>query len=167
MLARPTWSVRALRDGPPSPSTSDADASSHPASEPVTTPTQLHHLLRLAALPLPASRQEEDAMLATLDSQLRFVRAVQSVDTRGVKPLSAIRDETANGVRERALGLAQLRDVLENEALVGHYKRPRRLRDAPPPVQPDAQEWDALSTASRRAGKYFVVESGSKDDGAL
>ncbi|KAM4059936.1 glu-tRNAGln amidotransferase C subunit [Hirsutella rhossiliensis] len=159
MLSRPTWSVRSLRYGSPS-----AAASTEPVA--TTTPAQLHHLLRLAALPLPASKYDEDAMLATLDSQLRFVRAVQSVDTRGVEPLSAIRDETAQGVGERALGLADLRHVLDKEALVGHYRRPRRVRDAPLPAQPDAGEWDALSTASRKAGKYFVVESGPKDGGA-
>lgn len=67
-------------------------------------------------------------MLATLSSQLGFVRAIQSVDTDGVAPLRVIRDETALGLREQTIGLAELRDALESEVVVGHAKRPRRRR---------------------------------------
>lgn len=155
LLSRPTWSVRSLR-GPPTPS---PEQQRHHA----ITPPQLHHLLRLAALPQPASAGEEAAMIATLQSQLQFVRAVQRVDTAGVEPLSAIRDETDAAVREGTVGLEDLRDALGREARVGHYKRPRRVREK---VDAPAEEWDALSTASRKAGKYFVVESGSKENGA-
>jgi len=104
-------------------------------------------------------------MIATLQSQLHFVRAVQRVDTTGVEPLRAIRDETDAAVREQTIGLQDLKGVLEKEELVGHYQRPRRLRDR---IESDAEKWDALSTASRRAGKYFVVQSGknSNDEAA-
>lgn len=179
MLARPTWSVASLLDGhpaasPSSPSSpspgpatpSDAAATPSDAADAPITPAQLHHLLRLAALPLPASEQEEAGMLATLDSQLRFVRAVQGVDTRGVEPLCAIRDETAQGLRERTVGLADLRHAIDAEVRVGHYGRPRRPAGASPaPAHPDAQEWNVLSTAPRKAGKYLVVESAPKDGG--
>ncbi|PHH93167.1 hypothetical protein CDD83_10716 [Cordyceps sp. RAO-2017] len=154
LLANPTWSVRSLRA--PEPSVADQDA------EPVTV-AQLHHLLRLAALPLPKSKQDEEAMIATLHSQLRFVRAVQRVNTEGVEPLSAIRDETDEGVKERTIGLADLRHALDEETLVGHYKRPRRVKEK---LRSEAEMWDVLATASKKAGKYFVVGSGPKENGA-
>ncbi|PNY28483.1 Uncharacterized protein TCAP_01574 [Tolypocladium capitatum] len=151
MLSEPTWSVRSLR-GPSTPS---------PEQQPITPP-QLHHLLRLAALPQPASADEEAAMITTLQNQLQFVRAVQRVDTAGVEPLSAIRDETDEAVRANTVGLEDLREVLNREARVGHYKRPRRVKEK---VEAEAEQWDALSTASRKAGKYFVVESRTKENG--
>ncbi|POR34144.1 Uncharacterized protein TPAR_05676 [Tolypocladium paradoxum] len=156
MLSKPTWSVRSLR-GPSTPSPEQQQQQLEPI-----TPPQLHHLLRLAALPQPASADEEADMIATLQSQLQFVRAVQRVDTAGVEPLSAIRDETDEAVRENTVGLDDLRHVLDKEARVGHYKRPRRVKEK---VDAEAEEWDALSTASRKAGKYFVVESASKENG--
>jgi len=67
-------------------------------------------------------------MLATLSSQLHFVRAIQGVDTADVAPLHAIRDETAQGLREQTIGLAGLREALDAEDIVGHARRPRRRR---------------------------------------
>ncbi|KKP01236.1 hypothetical protein THAR02_06674 [Trichoderma harzianum] len=125
----------------------------------VITPSQLHHLLRLSALPLPKSPAEEQSMIATLQSQLQFARAVQKVDTKGVEPLRAIRDETEAAVKEMTIGLKDLEEVLAKETLVGHYQRPRRAKER---IESDAENWDALATASRKAGKYFVVESGKK-----
>lgn len=78
-------------------------------------------------------------MLATLSSQLHFVRAIQEVDTSGVAPLRAIRDETALGLREQTIGLAELRDALESEVVVGHARRPRRRRQ-PHGLAPHAVE---------------------------
>ena len=63
-----------------------------------------------------------------LEAQLAFVRAVRDVDTRGVEPLRAVRDETAAGARERAVGLDALRPFLAREDVVGHARRPRRRR---------------------------------------
>lgn len=88
-------------------------------------------------------------MLATLSSQLRFVRAIQSVDTSGVAPLRVIRDETALGLREQTIGLAELRDALESEVVVGHARRPRRRRQAQG-LAPRAVEQQSSST--RQAG---------------
>ncbi len=99
-------------------------------------------------------------MIATLQSQLHFVRAIQRVDTTGVEPLQAIRDETKEGREEATVSLKDLKDILAKETLVGHYKRPRRVKAW---VEAEAEQWDALSTASRKAGKYFVVEAGKKE----
>ncbi|KAK7417180.1 hypothetical protein QQX98_004783 [Neonectria punicea] len=148
ILSKPTWSIRSLL--PSSPTSAPP--------EPIT-PSQLHHLLRLAALPMPSTPEAEAAMIATLQSQLQFVRAVQRVDTAGVEPLRAIRDETPEARRENAVGLADLEDLLAREARVGHYQRPRRVRDK---VESEAEKWDALGTASRTAGRYFVVQSEKK-----
>ncbi len=98
-------------------------------------------------------------MIATLQSQLHFVKAVQRVDTTGLEPLQAIRDETEGGRRESAIGLDDLKEALAKETRVGHYKRPRRVKEK---IESEAENWDALSTASKKAGKYFVVESAKK-----
>ncbi|KAI2631703.1 hypothetical protein GGS21DRAFT_157520 [Xylaria nigripes] len=118
LLSQPSWSVRSLLP-PKSASTTIT---------PTITPETLHHLLRLSALPPPKSPAEESQMLATLSSQLHFVRAIQSVDTTDITPLRVIRDETAQGLREQTIGLAQLRDALVLEDVVGHARRPRRRR---------------------------------------
>ncbi|KOS22675.1 hypothetical protein ESCO_003579 [Escovopsis weberi] len=150
ILAEPSWSVSSLFSQDP--------ASPPPEDIP---PAQLHHLLRLSALPLPETKADEDAMLATIQSQLHFVKAVQEVDTDGVEPLRAIRDESPDARSESTVGLDDLQEVLAGETLVGHYRRPKRTREK---VESAAEGWDALSTASRRAGKYFVVDSGKKTD---
>ncbi|KFH48814.1 hypothetical protein ACRE_004650 [Hapsidospora chrysogenum ATCC 11550] len=152
ILANPSWSVRSLV----SPSTSAA-----PPDETIT-PSQLHHLLRLSALPLPKSATEEASMISTLQSQLRFVRAVQRVDTAGVEPLRAIRDETEQGFREDAVTLDKLKGLLDEETRAGYYQRPRRVKKE---TESEAENWDALATASRRAGRFFVVQS--KKDGQV
>ena len=152
MLSQPSWSVRSLRD--PSPP-------AEPPSGTAITTAQLHHLLRLAALPLPQTAAEEASMIDTLESQLQFVRAVRRVDTDGVEPLRAIRDETPAALRESTVGLADMQALLARDELVGHYKRPRRARER---VDEQAERWDVLGTASRRADRYFVVQ-GAKTGG--
>ncbi|KAK5997050.1 hypothetical protein PT974_02401 [Cladobotryum mycophilum] len=151
ILSKPTWSVKSLFS-------SSNDGESAPDT---ITPAQLHHLLRLSALPLPKSQAEEQSMIATIQSQLRFVRAVQRVNTDGVEPLRAIRDETEAAVKETTIGLEDLKEALAKETLVGHYKRPRRVKEK---IKSAAEDWDALLTASRKAGKYFVVDSGKKTE---
>lgn len=98
-------------------------------------------------------------MITTLQSQLHFVKAIQRVDTSGLEPLQAIRDETEEGRKEATIGLDDLKQVLAKEIRVGHYKRPKRIKEK---VESEAENWDALSTASKKAGKYFVVESARK-----
>lgn len=150
ILAKPTWSVASLVTAP-----------SEGTETNKITSKQLRHLLRLAALPQPKDDAEEQAMIATLQSQLHFVDAVQRVNTDGVEPLRAIRDETKQGIQERTFTLDSLRDVLSKESLVGHYKRPKRVKET---VKSEAENWDALSTASKKAGKYFVVEAKKAED---
>jgi hypothetical protein len=94
-------------------------------------------------------------MVEVLQSQLHFVRDIQSVPTAGLEPLTAIRDDSAGGLVEITIGMEQLRDVLNDEAVVGHRKRPRRPQ---PSRQVMGDEgWDPLQTASQEAGRYFVV----------
>ncbi|KAG5945597.1 hypothetical protein E4U60_005135 [Claviceps pazoutovae] len=156
ILSKPSWSIRSLRE----PSSFSPAAES--ASRETITPKQLHHLLRLAALPLPQSPAEEASMIETLQSQLQFVRAVQRVDTAGVEPLRAIRDETLEAVRENTITLEGVKPLLSEEEHVGHYKRPRRIRKK---IEEADEKWDVLGTASRKAGKYFVVDSSKTSQG--
>ncbi|RBQ65701.1 hypothetical protein FVER14953_04945 [Fusarium verticillioides] len=149
ILEKPTWSVRSLL--PSSPSSAPAEK---------ITPSQLHHLLRLSALPLPTTPEDEAAMINTLQSQLHFVRAVQLVDTTRVEPLRAIRDETTEARQEVTIGLAELQEVLDKEVRIGHYQRARRVRET---IESEAEKWDALKTAGKTAGRYFVVESGKNN----
>ncbi|RKU42919.1 hypothetical protein DL546_002983 [Coniochaeta pulveracea] len=144
LLSTPTWSVKFLL---PATSTS---------SERIT-PSQLHHLLRLSALPLPQNQEEEDRMISVLQSQLAFVRDVQSVKTDGVEPLQSIRDETEEGLREATIGLETLREALASETVFGRRKRRRRQRSV---QRKEELGWDPLETASRRTGRFFVVKSG-------
>ncbi|KAK6196747.1 hypothetical protein LQW54_011203 [Pestalotiopsis sp. IQ-011] len=155
ILAKPTWSVRSLL--PPS----------SPASTPGTeteveeiTPQTLRHLLRLSALPPPATPAEESQLLATLRAQLHFVRRIQSIDTSTVGPLVSIRDETAAGVGEQTVGLADLEVALAAEDVVGHARRPRRRRARSSQQIEGVEDWDVLKGASEKVGRYFVVRSG-------
>ncbi|RYP54032.1 hypothetical protein DL768_001034 [Monosporascus sp. mg162] len=180
ILSRPTWSVRSLLPPRSSPTPTPTPTSTQaPPSETATkiTPQTLLHLLRLSALPQPAPGSEEEArMLADLEAQLGFVRAVREVDTRGVAPLRAIRDETTAGAREQAVGLDALRDALAAEDVVGHARRPRRRRGvggfgsgsedetgrgggAGTGRRNEVEDWDVLGGASETAGPYFVVRS--------
>ncbi|OTB05329.1 hypothetical protein M426DRAFT_138400 [Hypoxylon sp. CI-4A] len=159
ILAKPSWSVRSLLPSVETTSTS--------SSETISSKT-LHHLLRLSALPPPRSAEEEERMLSTLQSQLHFVHAVREVDTTGVEPLRAIRDETAEGIQEQTIGLEQLKDALANEEIVGHARRPRRRRgglvglvEREGSVDTNVENWDILGNASETAGRYFVVRTGS------
>ncbi|KAI6092817.1 hypothetical protein F4821DRAFT_253565 [Hypoxylon rubiginosum] len=162
LLSKPTWSVRSLLPS------SSSSASTESAT--TITPKTLHHLLRLSALPQPSSAEEEAQMLFTLESQLGFVRAVREVDTTGVEPLRAIRDETAQGVREQTIGLEQLRETLAKEDVVGHARRPRRRRQRngtgeKENIDAEVEGWDVLSGASETAGRYFVVRTAPSGQG--
>jgi hypothetical protein len=97
-------------------------------------------------------------MLDTLAAQLHFVGKIQELDTTGVEPLRAIRDESAAAEEEQTITVATLKDAFENEKIIGtHHKRIQR--DATPVDAKDAEDWDVLGSAERKAGKYFVVES--------
>ncbi|KAH7361250.1 hypothetical protein BKA66DRAFT_425720 [Pyrenochaeta sp. MPI-SDFR-AT-0127] len=147
LFAEPTWSVESLL--PPKTRTPDA---------PQVTAQQLHHLLRLSALPAPAGTEQEQNMLDTLAAQLHFVGKIQQVDTTGVKPLRAIRDETISAEAEQTVTLETLEDALSKEKIVGHHYK-RIQRDITPVDAQDVEDWDVLGSAQRKAGKYFVVDS--------
>ena len=152
VLSKPSWSISSLLP----------DAKT-PAEQSDITPAQLHKLLRLSALPLPASKSEEDKMLNTLRSQLHFVNEVQKVDTRGVEPLRSIRDETAEALKEDEITIESLQDAFAKEKVVGkHYRRIRR-QPSDMDEKPSAEDWDVLGQAERKINGYFVVETVPKD----
>lgn len=147
LLSKPTWSVESLLPS----KTRAPDA-------PQISSKQLQHLLRLSALPLPKTPEQEQKMLDTLAAQLHFVGEIQRVDTTGVKPLRAIRDETEAAEKEQTIGLDTLKEVLTKEKFIGKWHR-RIQRDTTPVDAKDVEHWDVLGAAEKKAGKYFVVES--------
>ena len=174
LLSKPTWSVQSLLP--------DSSAKSQ---LPTVTPKQLHHLLRLSALPQPRDKKEEDDMLQTLESQIHFVKEIQRVDTTGVTPLRSIRDETEIGKRQYTVDLKDLESTLGREQRVGmmqkihrkkadewEYPDGREVREGKQgkasPGDPeygalagDNWEGNALQAASKTQGDYFVVQSPS------
>jgi Asp-tRNA(Asn)/Glu-tRNA(Gln) amidotransferase C subunit len=146
-LRTPTWSVRSLL---PDPATVEQQA-------PTVTPNQLHHLLRLSALPQPKDAEEESSMLKTLETQLHFVREIQKVDTVGVEPLVSIRDETPEAREEDTITLADLQEDLDAEEKVGTSGRVKRVaRDDPEAKK--AENWGLFKMAEgKMAGRFFVV----------
>lgn len=151
MLAEPSWSVQSLR--------MDSDAA---LPQPEISQTELHRLLRLSALALPSSDEEEASMMTDLKSQLRFVQAVQKVDTEGVEPLQSIRDETRQGERESMITVESLKAEFDKEVVVGRRGRIVRtkvLHQADEVHKGDLEDWDALAQASKKWGRYFVVET--------
>jgi hypothetical protein len=113
-------------------------------------------------------------MLATLRAQLKFVRDIQQVNTDGVAPLHSIRDETAAGRREATIDLStpQIQEALAREEQYGRWKRPRRRKsggsngDALIVKEQEQEGWDVLGSAAEKVGRYFVVRSGKKIEGA-
>ncbi|ORY11617.1 hypothetical protein BCR34DRAFT_451435, partial [Clohesyomyces aquaticus] len=147
LLSTPSWSVESLL--PPKTQAPKA---------PKISSQQLHHLLRLSALPPPENAEEEKKMLDTLSAQLHLVGEIQQVDTTGVKPLRAIRDETAVAEEEQTITLETLKDALAKETIVGkHYKRIQRNIDKVDAT--NVESWDVLGSAEKKSGNYFVAES--------
>ncbi|KAI4754786.1 hypothetical protein E4T51_12114 [Aureobasidium sp. EXF-12344] len=112
LLATPTWSLESLL----------------PPSTPATlTPTisskQLHHLLRLSALPPPKDAAEEAKMLSSLSLHLYFVNEIRSVYVSGLTPLQSLRDETAAGVEMQKIGMKDLEEAFKKEEAKGRYYR--------------------------------------------
>jgi Asp-tRNA(Asn)/Glu-tRNA(Gln) amidotransferase C subunit len=146
-LRKPTWSVKSLL--------SDPSAVKH--QPPAVTPKQLHHLLRLSALPQPKDAEEESSMLRTLETQLHFVREIQKVNTAGVEPLVSIRDETEEAREENTITLADLQEDLDAEEKVGRNGRVRRLPREDPKAK-KAENWGLFKMAEGKTmGRYFVV----------
>ena len=145
MLAQPSWSVNALF-------TSDipSDTQTHISQK------QLHHLLRLSALPLPASEAEETRMIKDLESQLQFVRAIQVVDTEGVEPLVGIRDETADAEKDHEVTLQTLKADLAKETVSGVRGRITKRGKV---KREDVEDWDALACAPKTVGRYIALDN--------
>lgn len=100
-------------------------------------------------------------MINTLESQLHFVRAIQSVDTTGVEPLRSIRDETRQAEKENAVTLESMKEELDNEEVVGHSRRIMKKKSAAVDMD-EPNKWDPLALASKKIGRYVVVETGKK-----
>ncbi|KAI5193655.1 hypothetical protein AUEXF2481DRAFT_642274 [Aureobasidium subglaciale EXF-2481] len=149
LLARPTWSLESLL--PPS---------TPAASTPIITSKQLHHLLRLSALPPPRDADEEAKMLSSLSKHLHFVNEIRKVDASHVTPLQSLRDETASGLKEQEISLDDLKIAFTKEQVRGeYYKRIRRNQDAAEEGE-SAKTWDVLAAANNKVGRYFVVNGG-------
>ena len=146
MLAEPSWSVNRLF------------TSHHSSSESPISKKQLHHLLRLSALPLPANEAEEAKMLKDLGSQLHFVRAIQDVDTDGVEPLVSLRDETVEAAKEDEITVDTLKEDLAKETVTGIRGRITRSDHA---EKEDAEDWDALACAPKTVGRYIALDNKS------
>ena len=145
MLAQPSWSVNALFT-----SDDQSDTQTHISQK------QLHHLLRLSALPLPVSEAEETRMIKDLESQLQFVRAIQEVDTEGVEPLVSIRDETAEAEEESEITFDTLKGHFAKEKKSGIRGRITRHGGA---EKEDAEDWDALACAPKTMGRYIALDN--------
>ena len=144
MLAQPSWSVNSLF-------TPD-----HSSADPQVSKKQLHHLLRLSALPLPANEAEEAKMLQDLESQLRFVRAIQEVDTDGVEPLVSLRDETVEAEKESEITVDTLKEDFAKETVTGIRGR---ITTSGRAEKEDAEEWDALACAPKTVGRYIALDN--------
>jgi hypothetical protein len=103
-------------------------------------------------------------MLKTLESQIHFVREIQKVNTTGVEPLRAIRDETAEGIEEQTIKLADLQEYLDAEEVVGRNGRIKR-RPKEDPEAKVAEDWDPFAMSEGQAknkGRYFFVRKEKK-----
>lgn len=144
---------------------------------------KLHHLLRLSALPLPTNEQQESSMLDTLRQQVHFVKEIQKVDTTGVEPLVALRDETAEARSERQFTRESLREFLDLEEKRGNNGTIRRNKEVEPrrniltrprPFQAEHSDDrledpfnlsnDPKHESDKKRGQYFVVRRSSKDN---
>jgi len=101
-------------------------------------------------------------MLKTLSSQLHFVKEIQKVDTTGVEPLRSLRDESQQAQKENEINMGTLKTAFEQEESLGKYhKRIRRKHELSVDTK-GAEDWDVMGHAQKKAGKYFVVDSGKE-----
>ena len=99
-------------------------------------------------------------MIKDLQSQLKFVRAIQEVDTEGVEPLQSIRDETKDPERENEITVNTLREEFDKEEVVGKRGRIRRRMNVPDAVRDEqVNDWDPLSQAPKKLGRFIVVDT--------
>lgn len=185
LLAHPSWSIRSLLPqhstptiaGPKEEATANTTADRIKPEDEVTR-EKLHHLLRLSALPLPKSKAEESHLLSTLRAQIHFVRSIQSVDTTHVKPLVAIRDETAEAREEQTVHVADLKPWFDLEEKVGKNGTVRRRKVERKSMQgkivPGKEgQWDPFQLGvgskegiGRKMGRWFVVKKARAEKAA-
>lgn len=184
VLSKPTWSVAALlapdtHDDPSAPSSNVTSRTVDDKDDDDNniTSEKLRHLLKLSALPPPKDAAEEQDMLKTLRQQIHFVKEIQKVNTTGVQPLVAIRDETHDSIWHNTVTADKLQGYFDQEENVGSNGTIRRRKDGLPPIRRDndlfgpdgpirSQILDDpffLSTKGeneqdRRIGNYFYVQ---------
>ena len=143
----PTWSLQDLFEN------RSEDA------EPEISDKELDHLLRLSALPMPKDLAEQQRMKKDLQSQLKFVKAIQEIDIPdSVKPLQSIRDETEEGMKEQEITVESLADEFAKEEVVGIRGRIRR-KEGTEAVEGKDERWDPLALAPRTIGRYVAVNT--------
>lgn len=122
-------------------------------------------------------------MLSTLRAQVHFVREIQKVDTSGVEPLVAIRDETRDHIWASMLTEEKLAQYFVQEDRVGVNGTVRRQRDNAVVISGDEDarpyevrerevvdepfalgraEDDGPARGRRAAGRFFYVKRGKK-----
>jgi aspartyl/glutamyl-tRNA(Asn/Gln) amidotransferase C subunit len=196
LLAKPTWAVASLLPPSARPRRDAFQRRTAEEEEEFKLATQqeddsakeitrekLHHLLKLSALPRPKDEREEKSMLADLRSQVHFVKEIQKVDTTGVEPLVAIRDETAEAREENTFTKASLAEFIALEEKKGSHGTIRRRKDTfqvtsyttdggneedVPPAWAKVENPFDLGTGGelRRMGKFFMVKKTKKDSSA-
>ncbi|THY15804.1 hypothetical protein D6D00_09195 [Aureobasidium pullulans] len=150
LLATPTWSLDSLLP-PSTPST----------STPTISSKQLHHLLRLSALPPPEDAAEEAKMLSSLSSHLHFVNEIRKVHVSGLTPLQSLRDETAAGIEMQEIGMKDLEDAFKKEEVKGtYYTRIRRDQDRVEEGE-SVKTWDVLGAARKKPFDWLHCPSAS------
>ena len=97
---------------------------------------------------------------------MQFVRAIQEVDTTGIRPLVAIRDETADGEKARTVGLddEEIMRALGREKTVGRRGRIVSLGEeegAEGAVKEGKEKvkWDPVERAGRKVGRFVAVDT--------
>lgn len=74
--------------------------------------------------------------------------------------MQSIRDETKEAEIKNEITVATLQAELDKEETVGKRGRIRRKADVPEPrVIEETNGWDPLEQASRKMGKFFVVDT--------
>ncbi|TQS37805.1 hypothetical protein Golomagni_01709 [Golovinomyces magnicellulatus] len=144
----------------PSWSTSEILQDKDDSSQTSITDQEIKRLLRLSALPTSIDTQQLELIRRDLQSQLKFVRHVQSIDTDGVEPLVCLRNETTEGLRDLTVTLDDLLPALSMEYQKGKCLRPRRREE---PLPREDNDWDVFATSENvvelNGEKYFTVQT--------
>jgi Asp-tRNA(Asn)/Glu-tRNA(Gln) amidotransferase C subunit len=99
-------------------------------------------------------------MIKDLQSQLKFVQAIQQVDTEGVEPLQSIRDETKEAEMENEITVKTLQEDFDKEEVVGRRGRIKRRTDVPTTATNETmKDWNPLAQAPKKRGRLFVVDT--------